>query len=192
MIFSNVSGLLLSVLNAVFLAFILTRNIDQAPVTDSETLALFNSGRLTYTELETPEFGKEGRCRSRGMGDSGCPGRRTNQPGLHLHAANQPLQRSAMSPLARIPLALILAGAGVLEAFEDAQGIQLSDLHAPRGRGLQDQAVQAHGSKGSCRGRRSSFEALREETDCSARCSWARREMVPEVINARRHVASLC
>ena len=79
MIFSNVSGLLLSVLNAVFLAFILTRNIDQAPVSDSDTLALFNSGRLTYTELETPEFGKVGVVRVEGEILDALEGEPTNR-----------------------------------------------------------------------------------------------------------------
>ena len=80
--------------NGLVLAFVLTRNLDEAPETDADTLALFNSGRLTYMEVETPEYGLVGVVRVEGEIMGALEGEPTNRDYIFM----RPISRYRSQP----------------------------------------------------------------------------------------------
>lgn len=95
-VFSTVAALSLSLINAILFVLVLTRNLEQLPKTDADTLALFNSGRLTYTEVETPDFGHVGVVKVEGEMMGTLKGEPTNRDYIFM----RPISRYRSQPQA--------------------------------------------------------------------------------------------
>jgi hypothetical protein len=60
-VFSTVSGLLLGLINALLMAFILTDKIDLTPLAERPKSPMeWKGGRISYREMDDPEFGRIG------------------------------------------------------------------------------------------------------------------------------------